>query len=48
MPSRGTTRRTIRVPDHLWASALAAAEKRGETLSDVIRRALEEYAAKHD
>jgi antitoxin component of RelBE/YafQ-DinJ toxin-antitoxin module len=39
-----TPQRTVRVPDDVWVKAKAAAEKRGETLSDVIRRALERYA----
>lgn len=42
-PSAGTPRRTIRVPDSLWDAATAKAEERGETVSDVIRRALERY-----
>lgn len=42
-PSKGTTRRTVRVPDELWDAAHAAARVRGEAVSDVIRRALEEY-----
>ncbi len=39
-----TPRRTVRVPDEVWQAAQAKAEERGETLSDVIRRALERYA----
>ena len=42
----GTTLRNFRADDELWLRAKAAAEKRGESLSDVLRRALEEYAAK--
>lgn len=34
---------TVKVPDALWAAAAAAAEERGEFLSEVIRRALERY-----
>lgn len=37
--------RTVRVPDDLWEAAQEAAAKNGETLSEVIRRALEEYVA---
>ena len=40
---RGTTLRNIRVADPLWSAARAVAKERGETLSDVLRRALEEY-----
>lgn len=39
----GTPRRTIRVPDSLWDAAAAKAAERGESLSDVLRRALERY-----
>jgi len=39
----GTPRRTIRIPDALWDAAAAKAEARGESLSDVIRKALERY-----
>ncbi len=39
-----TPRRTVRVPDDVWRAAQEKAERRGETLSDVIRRALERYA----
>lgn len=39
----GTPRRTIRIPDDLWAKAQAKAEERGEDLSVVIRAALERY-----
>lgn len=39
----GTPRRTIRVPDALWTAAAAKAEERGESVSDVIRKALERY-----
>jgi len=40
---RGTTLRNIRIAEPLWTAALAKARERGETLSDVIRRALDEY-----
>ena len=40
-----TTGRNVRVADELWDKALAAAEKRGETRADIIRRALEQYVA---
>lgn len=35
--------RTVRVPDDLWEQAQEKAAEKGETLSEVIRRALEEY-----
>lgn len=40
---RGTTLRNVRVADDLWHRAKDIAEMREETLSDVIRAALEEY-----
>lgn len=40
----GTPLRNIRVNEELWRAAMTKAEERGETLSDVIRRALERYA----
>lgn len=43
----GTTLRNVRVADPLWLSARAVAEKRDETLSDVIRHALEEYVRRN-
>lgn len=38
-----TPQRTFRIPGDLYAAAKAKAEERGETLTDVIRRALERY-----
>lgn len=38
-----TTPRAIRIPDNLWAAALEKAQERGESVSDVVRRALERY-----
>jgi predicted CopG family antitoxin len=43
MPGRGTRMRAVRIPDELWQAALTEAKRRGESLSDVIRRALSEY-----
>lgn len=43
--SAGTGRRTVRVADPLWAAALAVSTYRGDTISDVIREALERYTA---
>lgn len=47
MNGKGTTRRTVRVPDPLWTNALVLAELRGETVSEVIRKALRAYVAEH-
>ncbi len=41
---QSTPRRTIRIPDDEWESALAAAEANGESLSAVIRRRIADYA----
>ena len=38
-----TPQRAIRIPDELWEAALAKAEANGESVSDVVRRALERY-----
>lgn len=35
--------RSVRVPDDIWEAAKAEAAERGETVSDVILRALERY-----
>lgn len=44
MPNQPKTpQRTVRVPDEVWERAKARAEARGETVSDVVRRALERY-----
>lgn len=42
-----TPQRTVRVPDDVWHEAKATADQRGETLSEVIRQALERYIRKH-
>lgn len=41
--SRGTTLRNVRVADEVWLPAKEQAERNGETVSDVVRRALVEY-----
>lgn len=38
-----TPKRSIRVPDQLWQEAKRKAADRGETLTDVIVRALRRY-----
>ncbi|HEU5008809.1 MAG TPA: hypothetical protein VFT67_17695 [Jatrophihabitantaceae bacterium] len=47
MPGRGTPKRPIRIPDALWQAALATAKRRGETVADVVRAALERYVAEN-
>ncbi len=39
--------KSVRVPDDLWHRALAAARSRDESLSQVIRAALERYVRRH-
>jgi len=39
--------RQVRVPEKLWDTAKAAAEQNDETISDVIRRALENYVRRN-
>jgi antitoxin component of RelBE/YafQ-DinJ toxin-antitoxin module len=36
--------RVIRVPDRVWEAAQAAAERKGETVSDAVRKFLERYS----
>ena len=48
MPSRGTPKHTIRCSSELWDAARAVAEERGEDLSSVIRKALEQYVARQE
>lgn len=45
---RGTKLRNIRVDEDLWQRAKAVADLRKETLSDVIRAALERYVKRHE
>ena len=40
-----TPARGVRVPEELWRAALERAAARGETVSDVLRRALEAYVS---
>jgi hypothetical protein len=47
MPNQpATPARAVRVPDGLWLAAQEAAAANDETVSDVIRRALERYIKK--
>lgn len=45
---RGTTLRNFRADDDLWRRARAVATKRGESLSDVLRAALERYVKRYE
>jgi predicted HicB family RNase H-like nuclease len=38
-----TPQRTVRIPDEVWFAAKQKAARRGETLTDVILRALKRY-----
>jgi hypothetical protein len=48
-PRTRTPRKSIRIRQQLWDRALAAAEAEGysDGASGVVRRALEEYLARH-
>jgi predicted transcriptional regulator len=35
--------RSVRIPDEVWLAALDVAAQRNETVSEVIRKALEKY-----
>lgn len=41
-----TPARAVRIEDGLWSAAQQAAADRGETVSDVIRRALQRYVSR--
>jgi len=46
MPNQPKTpHRTVRVAPELWDAARSVAAFRGDTLSDIVRRALEQYIA---
>lgn len=48
MPNQpATPTRTVRVPDELWQAAKRAAVDSGETVTDVIIRALIRYVREH-
>lgn len=36
--------RVIRVPEKVWAAAMAKADEKGETVSEAVRKFLERYA----
>ena len=39
----GTRSHGFRIPDELWAAAVAEAKERSETVTDVVNRALKRY-----
>jgi hypothetical protein len=46
---RGNTpARSMRIPDELWADALAESERRGETVTDAVVRFLRRYTKAPD
>lgn len=51
MPGRDYSKwvptRSVRVPDELWSAAKRVAADRGETITDVIIRALVRYVRAH-
>lgn len=49
MPDKpATPHRTVRVPDELWEAVKQKAAERGETVTDVILRALRRYVRDYD
>jgi len=48
MPGRGTRVRGFRIPDDLYAAAMAKAEARGEVLGEEVRKFLERYVQRQD
>lgn len=46
--SRGTPTRSIRVPDDVWAAALARADAEGETVSGLLVTVLRAYGDGRD
>ena len=45
---RGTTLRNVRIAEDLWRRAMAVARTRDESLSDVMRTALERYVRRYE
>ena len=43
-----TPHRSVRVPDKVWDKAKQKATRQGETMSELIRRLLEDYASRKD
>lgn len=43
-----TPNRTVRVPDELWEAVKRKAADRGETVTEVILRALKRYVRDYD
>lgn len=41
--SKGTKRRSVRIPDETWDAALVIATERGDNLSEILRQALVQY-----
>ena len=39
--------RTVRIADQLWSTALALAKRQQVTVSEMVRRSLQEYVDKH-
>jgi hypothetical protein len=46
-PTGETPKHTIRIPDPVWLPAKEIADRRGETLTDVIEAALRRYVQRH-
>jgi predicted HicB family RNase H-like nuclease len=46
MPGKGTTIRSVRVPDEVWEAAKARAESEGSSVSAVVQAALRRYVTR--
>jgi hypothetical protein len=42
-----TPLRSIRIPDEIWDPALEATMREGTTITEIVKRALDEYAKAH-
>jgi hypothetical protein len=43
-----TPARSVRIPDEIWDALRARADERGETITDVVLRALRAYLREYD
>lgn len=48
VPSKGTPRHTIRVPDEIWLPFVDACAARGQNASEVIRECIRNFMVRHD
>lgn len=46
-PYHGTRLRSLRIDDPLWSDAVKITARRGESVSEVVRKALERYVKRY-